>query len=67
MTRFFFAGATVKSISVGSRSDLEEMNRVIALHRIHPVIDRVFPFDAALDAFTYFETGSRFGEVVISH
>jgi NADPH:quinone reductase-like Zn-dependent oxidoreductase len=67
MMQFFFAGATLKSISVGSRSDLEAMNRVIALHGIHPVIDRVFPFDAALDAFTYFETGSRFGKVVISN
>jgi NADPH:quinone reductase-like Zn-dependent oxidoreductase len=48
---------------VGSRSDLGEMNRVIALPRIHPIIDRVFPFDA----FTYFETGSRFGKVVIAN
>jgi NADPH:quinone reductase-like Zn-dependent oxidoreductase len=65
--RFFRTGATLRTIGVGSRSDLEEMNRVITRHRLRPVIDRVVPFAEALDAFSWFETGSRFGKVVISH
>jgi NADPH:quinone reductase-like Zn-dependent oxidoreductase len=64
---FFFAGATLRSIGVGSRTDLEEMNRVIAQHDIHPVIDRAFGFDRAPEAWSYFENESRFGKVVISH
>lgn len=59
--------ATLRAIGVGSRSDLEEMNRVIARHRVRPVIDRVFPFPEALQAFEHFAHGSRFGKVVISH
>jgi NADPH:quinone reductase-like Zn-dependent oxidoreductase len=40
-------GITVGAISVGSRADFEAMNRAIALHRLHPVIDRTFPFAEA--------------------
>jgi NADPH:quinone reductase-like Zn-dependent oxidoreductase len=36
-------GITVGAIRVGSRADFEAMNRAIAMHRLRPVIDRVFP------------------------
>ena len=32
-----------------------------------PVIDRVFPFEAAQDAYRHFESRAHFGKVVISH
>jgi hypothetical protein len=60
-------GMSLGSISVGSRADFEAMNRAIALHRLRPVIDRVFPFDAARDAYRYFESRAHFGKVVINH
>src|SRR6185295_14425299 len=60
-------GVTLGSISVGSRADLEVMNRAIALHRLRPVIDRAFPFERALDAYRHFEGRAHFGKVVISH
>lgn len=60
-------GMTLGSISVGSRADFEAMNRAIALHRLQPVIDRVFPFEHALDAYRHFESRAHFGKVVISH
>ncbi len=59
--------ATLRAIGVGSRSDLEEMNRVLSQHRIRPVIDRVFPFSDTPQAFGHFAHGPRFGKVVISH
>ncbi|GAA0980095.1 zinc-dependent alcohol dehydrogenase family protein [Streptomyces rhizosphaericus] len=67
VTRFFRRAATLRSISVGSRSDFERMNKAIGQHRLRPVIDRVFPFEEALEAFAHFEKGPRFGKVVISH
>ncbi|NUH38194.1 NAD(P)-dependent alcohol dehydrogenase [Streptomyces samsunensis] len=67
VNRFFRRAATLRSISVGSRGDFERMNKVIAQNRLRPVIDRVFPFDQAPEAFSHFETGLRFGKVVISH
>jgi NADPH:quinone reductase-like Zn-dependent oxidoreductase len=60
-------GMTLGSISVGSRADFEAMNRAIALHRLRPVVDRVFPFAEAQEAYRYFESRAHFGKVVISH
>ncbi|WP_329073197.1 zinc-binding dehydrogenase [Streptomyces sp. NBC_01429] len=67
LTRFFQRGATLRTITVGSRSDFEQMNRAISQIRLRPVIDRVFPFKETPDAFSYLEKGARFGKVVISH
>jgi NADPH:quinone reductase-like Zn-dependent oxidoreductase len=60
-------GITVGSISVGSRADFEAMNRTIAMHRLRPVIDRVFPFGEAKEAYRHFEGRGHFGKVVVSH
>ncbi|MEV4021083.1 NAD(P)-dependent alcohol dehydrogenase [Nonomuraea angiospora] len=62
-----YAQVTLRVIGGGSRSDLEDMNRVIAAHKLRPVIDRVFPFEEALDAASYLASGAHFGKVVISH
>ncbi len=35
----------IQGIYVGSRDMFEAMNRAIALHQLHPVVDRVFPFE----------------------
>ena len=60
-------GITLGSISVGSRADFETMNRAITQHRLRPVIDRVFPFAEAKEAYRHFESRAHFGKVVISH
>lgn len=61
----FLKQARIQGIYVGSRKMFEDMNRAIAASGIHPVIDRVFPFEAAPDAFTYLESGAHFGKVCI--
>ncbi len=60
-------GITLGSISVGSRTDFEAMNRALAMHRLHPVIDRTFPFAEAKAAYRHFEGRGHFGKVVITH
>jgi NADPH:quinone reductase-like Zn-dependent oxidoreductase len=60
-------GITLGSISVGSRTDFEVMNRAIAMHRLRPVIDRTFPFAEAKEAYRHFEGRGHFGKVVITH
>jgi NADPH:quinone reductase-like Zn-dependent oxidoreductase len=55
----------VLGIYVGSRQMFEDMNRAIALHKLRPVIDRVFPFNEAQDAYRHLESGKHFGKVVI--
>ncbi|MFI6596420.1 NAD(P)-dependent alcohol dehydrogenase [Nonomuraea sp. NPDC050536] len=63
----FASGATVRAIAVGSRAQFLEMNQTIAANLLRPVIDRVFPFDEAPDAYRYYASGQPFGKVVISH
>jgi NADPH:quinone reductase-like Zn-dependent oxidoreductase len=60
-------GITLGSISVGSRTDFEAMNRAIAMHGLHPVIDRTFLFAEARAAYRHFEGRGHFGKVVITH
>lgn len=55
----------VQGIFVGSRAMFEAMNRAISLHRLQPVIDRVFPFAEAREALRYLESGAHFGKIAI--
>jgi NADPH:quinone reductase-like Zn-dependent oxidoreductase len=55
----------LQGIYVGSRAMFETMNRAIALHKLKPIIDRVFPFDQAVAAYQHLESGTHFGKVVI--
>jgi NADPH:quinone reductase-like Zn-dependent oxidoreductase len=56
---------SIRRIAVGSRADFEAMNRAIAVHRTRPVIDRMFGFDEAAEAYRYFRDGNPFGKVVV--
>jgi NADPH:quinone reductase-like Zn-dependent oxidoreductase len=55
----------VQGIYVGSRAMFEAMNGAISLHKMHPVVDRVFPFADAVEAYRYMESGAHFGKIVI--
>jgi NADPH:quinone reductase-like Zn-dependent oxidoreductase len=56
---------TLRGIYVGSRQMFEAMNRAIELHRIHPVVDRVFDFGHAKDAYRRLQSQAHVGKVVI--
>ena len=58
--------ARIQGIVVGNRRMLEEMNAAIAINGIQPVVDKVFPFDQAVDALRYEHAGKHFGKVVIA-
>jgi NADPH:quinone reductase-like Zn-dependent oxidoreductase len=55
----------MQGIFVGSREMFEAMNAAISLHKIKPVVDKVFPFEQAKEALHYMESGSHFGKIVI--
>jgi NADPH:quinone reductase-like Zn-dependent oxidoreductase len=55
----------VQGILVGSVEMFQAMNRAIALHRLRPVIDRVFPMEQTAEALRHMEAGAHFGKVVI--
>jgi NADPH:quinone reductase-like Zn-dependent oxidoreductase len=57
--------ARLTHIYTGSRTDLEALGDFMARHAIHPVIDRVFPFEEAINAFDYMVESDFFGKIVI--
>jgi alcohol dehydrogenase len=59
------SGASFRNIAVGDRNALIELSRVIAMAGIKPVIDRIFDFVSAREAFAHLESGAHLGKVVI--
>jgi NADPH:quinone reductase-like Zn-dependent oxidoreductase len=55
----------VQGVMVGSRETFETMNRAIGLHKLHPVLDRVFPFAEARAAFEHLAGQGHFGKIGI--
>jgi NADPH:quinone reductase-like Zn-dependent oxidoreductase len=59
-------GVRVDSVFVGSARHLGMLADDVARDRLRPVIDRVFPFEGAREAYAHLESGAHFGKVVIS-
>ncbi|HKY04805.1 MAG TPA: zinc-binding dehydrogenase, partial [Blastocatellia bacterium] len=55
----------VQGVMVGSREMFEAMTRAIALHKMKPVVDRVFPFEETRAAFEHMQSGAHFGKICI--
>jgi len=55
----------VQGIYVGSRAMFEQMNAAIAEVQLHPVVDKVFAFEQARDAFAHMQSGAHFGKIVV--
>ena len=58
-------GASASGIYVGSKADFVAMNRFIAKHNVHPLVDRVFPFSEAPAAIQYMKESGFMGKIVI--
>ena len=52
--------------SLTIRTHGSAMNRAIALHRLRPVIDRVFPFEELPAAKAYMESNAHLGKIVLT-
>lgn len=57
--------ADILGITVGSAEHFTVMNAFIAAHRIQPVVDQVFDFENAGEAYERLRSGEHFGKVVI--
>lgn len=55
----------VQGIAVGSARMFEAMNRAIEVGKLRPVIDKVFDFGEAREAFRYLESAKHFGKIVV--
>ncbi|BCG74149.1 alcohol dehydrogenase [Mesorhizobium sp. 113-1-2] len=57
--------ATIGRVFVGNRNGLEAMLAAVGKHQLKPIIDRVFPFAEAREAYRHFMQGDVIGKVVI--
>jgi NADPH:quinone reductase-like Zn-dependent oxidoreductase len=57
---------SLRRIAVGSRTQLEALVAFVAEHELHPVIDRTFRFEEAVDAYRYLAGRRHVGKVVIT-
>ncbi|AJP72811.1 zinc-dependent alcohol dehydrogenase family protein [Sphingomonas hengshuiensis] len=55
----------IAGIAEGSRAMLARLVRAIEVNGLQPVIDRVFGFDEALEAYRYLHAGTHVGKVLI--
>ncbi len=59
-------GATATGVLVGSRADFAALPDFMTERRIHPVIDRTFPFEQLPEAYAFMQNGSYMGKIVIT-
>jgi NADPH:quinone reductase-like Zn-dependent oxidoreductase len=60
-----FRQTTIRGIAVAPRSSFDRMNVFLNTHKIRPVIDQVYPFEKAREAYEHLAKGA-FGKVVIT-
>ncbi|KAF8130167.1 hypothetical protein EV363DRAFT_1432092 [Boletus edulis] len=56
---------TFRAILIGSVKQFEDMNRLFIARQVHPVVDKVFPFEEAIEGYSYLESQKHVGKVVI--
>lgn len=62
----FLGGKRLLGLMVGSRAMALRFSRFVETAGLRPVIDRVFPFDRAGDAYRYLAASRHLGKVVIA-
>jgi NADPH:quinone reductase-like Zn-dependent oxidoreductase len=59
-----FRRTTIRGIAVAPRSSFDRMNTFLNEHKIRPVIEHIYSFDQARQAYEHLARGA-FGKVVI--
>jgi NADPH:quinone reductase-like Zn-dependent oxidoreductase len=67
LRRVFFLQLELLGATMGTRDELADLAAFMADRGIKPVIDSVYPFDRAADAFARLASGDAFGKVVLDH
>ena len=65
LTLIFMQHVRMLGIFVGHRESFEAMNRVITVHGLRPVVNRIFPLEESRAAFELMAAGGHFGKICI--
>ncbi|MFV5691466.1 zinc-dependent alcohol dehydrogenase family protein [Flavobacterium sp. LT1R49] len=64
LMQVIFRQTKIQGIAVGNRSAFEEMNKAFDQYNIKPVIEKVYQFEDAIEAYRHLAKGA-FGKIVI--
>jgi NADPH:quinone reductase-like Zn-dependent oxidoreductase len=65
LARLQWENADIIGVTVGSVEHFAAMNRFLAEHGMHPIVDRIYGFNEVPEAFAHLRAGSHFGKVVV--
>jgi NADPH:quinone reductase-like Zn-dependent oxidoreductase len=65
LARLQWENADIVGVTVGSVEHFAALNRFLAEHAIHPVVDSIYGFDDVPEAYAHLRSGSHFGKVVV--
>lgn len=66
LRKCFFRQINVLGTTMGSPADFTGMTRLVEEKKITPVVDQVFPLDAANAALRHMEASTQFGKIVLT-
>ena len=61
----FWKELEIHGSKMGSDREFKAMVNFVERHRIHPVIDKIFPLSAGEAAFKRMADGAQFGKIVL--
>jgi NADPH:quinone reductase-like Zn-dependent oxidoreductase len=66
LRKCFFRQISLLGTTMGSPADFHGLVQFVEMHRIVPIVDRVFPLAAAEAALRHMESAAQFGKIVLS-
>ncbi len=67
LRRIFFLQLEVVGSTMGTRDELASLLDFVVAHDIRPIVDGVYGFTEARDAFEHLARGDAFGKIVLDH
>ncbi len=64
--KIYWKQLRLQGTTMGSDKDFADMLKFVNEHRMLPIIDSVYPFEAIGDAFSRMQHGEQFGKIVVS-
>jgi zinc-binding alcohol dehydrogenase/oxidoreductase len=65
MAKIFFKQLDIRGTTMGTDDDFRAMVKLVAEHRIKPVIDRIFPLAQAAEASRLLEQSGQMGKILL--
>ncbi len=63
LRKCFFRQISLLGTTMGSPADFHGMQQFVEMHRLTPVVDRVFSLEETEEAFRHLETSAQFGKI----